>query len=66
MANYFTDRDEEAFQLIQECIEPLDESVRKDYLINCLVLKCMQNMTVKEIFKAELKAKRELEDGINP
>lgn len=61
MANYFTDEDPEVRKLIEECMEPLDPSFRADYLLNCLVLKCRQNMTVKEIFEQELQAKNAME-----
>lgn len=53
--------DQETRDLIDECMKPLADEVRTDYLINCLVLAHYQNMTVKEIFKAELKAKKEFE-----
>ena len=59
MANYFTDVDEETRKLIEACMEGLEDEVKADYLINCLILKYRQGMTVKEIFKQELKDKHE-------
>lgn len=61
MANYFTDEDKAIRDLINECVMPLDEAIRADYLINCLVLKHTTNMTVKEIFEAERKSMKEVD-----
>jgi hypothetical protein len=61
MANYFTDEVPEVRELIEKCAGELEECVRYDYIVNCLVLKHRQGMTVKEIFEAELKAKNEFE-----
>ena len=65
MGKYFTDVDDGAYALIHNCIEPLDENVRVDYLVNVLMLKCNQDKTIKEIFQAELKAKEDFEEGIS-
>lgn len=64
MANYFTDEDVATRALIEECVESLDKDIRTDYLINCLVLKHKQNMTVKEIFESELAAKKAVDDEL--
>ena len=61
MSNYFTDVDEDTKKLIEECMEGLVAITRGDYLLNCLIKKCVQDKTVKEIFEAELKAKKEFE-----
>lgn len=63
-AHYFTDEDDSIRELINKCVEPLDEAIHADYLINCLVLKHRQGMTIKEIFEAELKSKEEFEQEI--
>ena len=64
MADYFTDEDKSTRDLINKCLEPLDEAVRTDYLINCLSLKHRQGNTIREIFKAELTAKSDFEAGL--
>jgi len=61
MAHYFTDEDDSIRTLIDKCAGELDEASKADYLVNCLVLKYRQGMTVKEIFEAELKAKKAFE-----
>jgi Flp pilus assembly CpaE family ATPase len=64
MPNYFTDQDAETKELIEQCIEGLDYSVRADYLINCISMSCVKDKTVKEIFEAELLAKIQFEDNL--
>jgi hypothetical protein len=64
MASYFTDEEEGTRELINDCMKGLDESVKLEYLVNCLVLKYRYNMTVKEIFCAELIAKEDFEAGL--
>lgn len=61
MSNYFTDEDEAARILINKCLEGLDKEVQTEYLVNCLVLKHRQDKKVKEIFQAELIARRDFE-----
>jgi hypothetical protein len=61
MAHYFTDEDKEVRELIEECAEFVNPEVRADYLVNCLVLKHRQGMSVKEIFTTELEAKKKFE-----
>ena len=64
MAHYFTDTDEETRAMINELIKPLDPVNRIDYLINCLVPKHRQHMTVKEVLADELKAKKDFEESL--
>lgn len=61
MAHYFTDEIPETRELIEKCMEGLLPHLRADYLLNCLVLKHKKNMTVKEVFEAELKSKERFE-----
>ena len=61
MANYFTDECEATRNLIESCLEGLDESVKANYLVNCLVLKHKRDLTIKEVFTEELKARNEYE-----
>lgn len=55
------EEDKELRDLITKCADCLDEDVRFDYMVNCLVLKSRQGMTVKEIFDEEFKSKEEFE-----
>ena len=64
MCHYFTDEAEGTRELINECIEGLDDSIKFEYIINCLVLKSRKDMTVKEIFCAELMARQEFEEKL--
>jgi hypothetical protein len=61
MANYFTDEDDATRELINKCIEGMDDNIAKDYLINCLVAKCRSTHTPKEIFQGEYDMKIKFE-----
>lgn len=62
---YVTDEDAELKALINECLEPIYPEFKAEYLINCLVLKCRQNMNPKQIFESEFRAQEEFEDFID-
>ena len=57
----YTKHDDEAVELLAKSTDDLLPEVKESYLINILTYPQYQNMTIKEVLKAEVEAKEAFE-----